>query len=87
MQKWGYFAKITKFADRILLNSGFEMNFSNNNTRPADQHSMLGFRCAPMEQVRIGFIGVGARGVRAVDRMCNIEGAAPLKKLWLCATS
>ena len=51
------------------------MNFSDNNTRPANQHSMLGFRCTPMEQVRIGFIGVGARGARAVERMCNIEGA------------
>ena len=27
-----------------------------------------------MERVRIGFIGVGARGVRAVERMANIEG-------------
>ena len=36
--------------------------------------SLIGFRCAPMERVRIGFIGVGARGVRAVERMMNIEG-------------
>ncbi|MBR1962167.1 MAG: Gfo/Idh/MocA family oxidoreductase [Alistipes sp.] len=36
---------------------------------------MLRFSCAPMERVRIGFIGVGARGQRAVERMMNIEGA------------
>ena len=35
---------------------------------------LIGFKCAPMERVRIGFIGVGARGVRAVERMMNIEG-------------
>ena len=44
------------------------------NIRPANQTSLLKFRCAPIEQVRIGFIGVGARGVRAVERMINIEG-------------
>lgn len=37
--------------------------------------SVLKFRCAPMEKVRIGFVGVGARGLRAVERMLNIEGA------------
>ena len=36
--------------------------------------SVLGLRCAPMEKVRIGFVGVGARGQRAVERMVNIEG-------------
>ena len=36
--------------------------------------SVLGLRCAPLEKVRIGFIGVGARGQRAVERMVNIEG-------------
>lgn len=36
---------------------------------------MLRFSCAPMERVRIGFIGVGARGQRAVERIMNIEGA------------
>ena len=39
------------------------------------QRSLIGFRCAPMERVRIGFIGVGARCQRAVERMMNIEGA------------
>ncbi|MBE6212050.1 MAG: Gfo/Idh/MocA family oxidoreductase [Rikenellaceae bacterium] len=44
-------------------------------TRPADQQSMLGYRCTPIETVHIGFVGVGARGQRAVERMMNIEGA------------
>lgn len=39
-----------------------------------EKKSLIGFRCAPMESVRIGFIGVGARGIRAVERMANIEG-------------
>ena len=39
-----------------------------------NRNCLIGFRCAPMERVRIGFIGVGARGVRAVERMANIEG-------------
>ena len=38
------------------------------------RESLIGFKCAPMEHVRIGFIGVGARGARAVERMMNIEG-------------
>lgn len=36
---------------------------------------VLQLRCAPMERVRIGFVGVGARGRLAVERMMNIEGA------------
>lgn len=51
------------------------MNSSTTTIRPDNQQSMLKFRCAPMERVRIGFIGVGARGQRAVERMMNIEGA------------
>ena len=39
------------------------------------RQSVLGLRCATLEKVRIGFIGVGARGQRAVERMVNIEGA------------
>ena len=41
----------------------------------AREDSLLRFSCAPMERVRIGFIGVGARCQRAVERMMNIEGA------------
>ena len=51
------------------------MESSTTTIRPEGQRSMLKFSCAPMERVRIGFIGVGARGQRAVERMMNIEGA------------
>ena len=40
-----------------------------------ERQSLIGFRCEPMERVRIGFVGVGARGRQAVERMANIEGA------------
>ena len=51
------------------------MEFSQSKERPANQRCMLKFSCAPMERVRIGFVGVGVRGQRAVERMMNIEGA------------
>ena len=47
----------------------------NSSSVNANRQSMLKFRCAPMERVRIGFIGVGARGQLAVNRMAHIEGA------------
>lgn len=50
------------------------MEYSNSTSRPVGQQSMLRYHCAPIECVRIGFIGVGARGQRAVERMMNIEG-------------
>ena len=43
--------------------------------RPADQQSMLGFACAPIENVRVGFIGLGMRGHSSVKRYTFIEGA------------
>ena len=43
--------------------------------RGAGQKSALQMCCEPMERVRIGFVGVGARGRQAVERMMNIEGA------------
>lgn len=46
----------------------------NTPARPADQQSMLGFRCEPIENVRIGFIGLGDRGSGAIYRYCFIEG-------------
>ena len=45
-----------------------EQGLKNGNNR------VLRLRCTPIDEVRIGFIGVGARGVRAVERMMNIEG-------------
>ena len=44
-------------------------------SRPNGTKSVLGLRCAPIECVRIGFIGVGARGQLAVERMSDIDGA------------
>ena len=35
---------------------------------------MHGFRVAPMKRVRVGFIGVGARGTPAVKRIAQIPG-------------
>ncbi|MBO4455821.1 MAG: Gfo/Idh/MocA family oxidoreductase [Bacteroidales bacterium] len=43
--------------------------------RPADQQSMLGFKCDPIENVRVGFIGLGMRGPGAVERFCFIDDA------------
>lgn len=47
----------------------------NTPARPADQQSMLGFACEPIENVRVGFIGLGMRGPGAVERFTYIEGA------------
>ena len=33
--------------------------------------TMTGFKCAPMDRIRIGFIGVGERGSAAVHR-CSV---------------
>ncbi|MBR4809533.1 MAG: Gfo/Idh/MocA family oxidoreductase [Bacteroidales bacterium] len=43
--------------------------------RPADQQSMLGFACDPIENVRVGFVGLGMRGPGAVHRFCYIDDA------------
>jgi len=43
--------------------------------RPADQQSMLGFACDPIENVRVGFIGLGMRGPDAVRRFAYLDGA------------
>lgn len=43
--------------------------------RPADQQSMLGFACDPIEHVRIGIIGLGDRGKNAVKRFPFIDDA------------
>lgn len=47
----------------------------NSNIRPKGQENVIKLRCAPMERVRIGFIGLGVRAKRAVERMMHIEGA------------
>ena len=43
--------------------------------RPADQQSMLGFACEPIEHVRIGLIGLGDRGTGAVKRLPYVKDA------------
>ena len=44
--------------------------------RPADQQSMLGFACEPIDTVRIGIIGLGDRGKDVPKRMAYIEHAS-----------
>ncbi len=43
--------------------------------RPIDQIDMIGYADSPMDRVRIGIIGLGMRGPKAVERFCHIEGA------------
>jgi len=47
----------------------------NTPARPADQQSMLGFACDPIENVRVAFVGLGMRGMEAVRRYAYIDGA------------
>jgi len=42
--------------------------------RPAGQEDLVGFRCDPIETVRVGFIGLGMRGPGAVSRFTHIPG-------------
>ena len=42
--------------------------------RPAGQQSVIGLTTAPMEVVRVGFVGLGMRGPEAVSRWTNIPG-------------
>lgn len=43
--------------------------------RVEGQKSVLGLAVAPMENVRVGFIGLGNRGIGAVERFSFIQGA------------
>ena len=42
--------------------------------RPAGQQSVIGLTAAPMEVVRVAFVGLGMRGPEAVSRWTNIPG-------------
>ena len=42
--------------------------------RPAGQQSVIGLTVAPMEVVRVAFVGLGMRGPEAVSRWTNIPG-------------
>lgn len=41
--------------------------------REAGQQSVLGLRCAPIDTVRVGFIGLGMRGPGAVERFTHLD--------------
>ena len=43
----------------------------------AREGSMVGFRAAPIERVRAGFIGTGNRGMAAIARWLTLEGVQP----------
>lgn len=42
--------------------------------REAGQSDLIGFRCDPIETVRVGFVGLGMRGPGAVERFTHIPG-------------
>ena len=42
--------------------------------RPAGQSDVLKLRCEPISTVRVGFIGIGSRGLAAVHRFLSIPG-------------
>ena len=43
--------------------------------RAEDQQSVLRLRTAPLDVVRVGFVGLGERGMKAVRRFCDIDHA------------
>ena len=42
--------------------------------RPAGQEHVLGLTVAPIDTVRVGFVGLGSRGPYAVRRFTRIPG-------------
>ena len=62
------------FAKRILT---FMPNIIRTNCPPRaeDQQSVLLLRTAPLDVVRVGFVGLGERGMKAVRRFCDIGHA------------
>ena len=51
------------------------MDCNNKDINKQAMQNVLQLRCEPMDRVRIGFIGLGVRAKRAVERMMHIEGA------------
>ncbi len=47
---------------------------SNNHIEQRAARNVIKLQCAPLEKVRIGFVGLGVRAKRAVERMMHIEG-------------
>ena len=44
--------------------------------RPAGQQDVLGLAVAPLDTVRVGFVGLGMRGPGAVERFAQIDGTS-----------
>lgn len=44
--------------------------------RPEGQKDAIGLTVPKMNEVRVGFVGLGMRGASAVDRWCNIENTS-----------
>ena len=44
-------------------------------SRPDGQTDVLELRCEPIDTVRVAFIGLGNRGVMAIDRFCYLPTA------------
>lgn len=61
------------FSSRASIITGESYTSEKQNTRK-QQFNMCGFAAPKLEKVRIGFIGLGQRGIMAVERMSYIEG-------------
>ena len=48
---------------------------SNGHIEQRAAKNVIKLQCAPLDKVRIGFVGLGVRAKRAVERMMHIEGA------------
>ena len=69
------------FLTAIVAMASFSTASSGNNTittpvpeRPAGATDMVNFAAAPIDTVRVGFIGLGMRGYSAVERFVHIPG-------------
>ncbi len=57
----------------LLAGAGTVVTESSRRARRGQQR-VFGLKCAPMEKVRVGFIGVGNRGSSLLDNLLNIQG-------------
>lgn len=58
-----------------MLSSQLNMDCHSKDIDKQAMQNVLQLRCEPIDRVRIGFIGLGVRAKRAVERMMHIEGA------------
>jgi hypothetical protein len=69
------FFRISGLAGLSLAGASFYKYFPYDTQKPHSQiFNMSGYAAPKLESVRIGFIGVGARGIEAVARLSIIEG-------------